>query len=166
MTTSDATAKFAMLAREYCNWCEGEKPADPEQARADAIRHLAGLYVGALGLPRVERNDYPASDAQVSQADWESVYRSCSALPVGYYYCALDPSIDAQFEMGAGDVGDDIADIYRDMKEGLQIWDSGQRDDAAWHWIWTCRLHWGVHALEALRALHLNRVSKRREDTP
>ncbi len=59
-----------------------------------------------------------------------------------------------------GDVGDDLLDIYQDVRAGLVAFDSGEVSDAAWHWSFLYRIHWGRHAVGGLFALHCMHVSK------
>ena len=49
----------------------------------------------------------------------------------------------------------DIAEIYDDLKHGLELAESSaQRADVHWTWREDFRQHWGRHALNALRAIH------------
>jgi len=59
-----------------------------------------------------------------------------------------------------GDVGDDLLDVYRDVRAGLVSLDRGNAHDAAWHWSLLFRIHWGRHAAGGLFALHCMHVSK------
>jgi len=60
-----------------------------------------------------------------------------------------------------GDVGDDLLDVYHDVRGGLVAFDRGEVNDAAWHWSFLHRIHWGRHAVGGLFALHCMHVSKR-----
>jgi hypothetical protein len=53
-----------------------------------------------------------------------------------------------------GDVIDDLADVWLDIECGLELFDRGDRDAAAWHWHLMFKSHWGRHATAALYALH------------
>jgi len=152
---TEASAEFVALAREFCNWCEGAKSSDAEVLRQEAIRFLARLYAGVLALPVVERNDFPGGP-EISEEAWQLVYRSFGALPLNYYHSAVNPSIEAEAVMGTGDAADDLADTYREIKTGVLLMENGLLDDGIWHWRWTFRVHWGEHALDALRALHVH----------
>ncbi|WP_425463863.1 DUF5063 domain-containing protein [Nocardioides aurantiacus] len=45
-----------------------------------------------------------------------------------------------------------------DLRGGLQILASGApMADVVWEWRFTFKSHWGVHAIEAIRALHAAR---------
>lgn len=53
-----------------------------------------------------------------------------------------------------GDLADDLADVYRDLKPGLVLYEGGHIDEAVWHWNFHFNIHWGRHAAEALYAMH------------
>lgn len=72
-----------------------------------------------------------------------------------HYWTVFDP-----FELEepvAPILQDDFADIYKDLKNGLVIFDRGSERgvvDAVWQWRFDFENHWGRHVVEALRALH------------
>lgn len=58
-----------------------------------------------------------------------------------------------------GSLADDLADIWRDLRPGLDAMDAVQSAAAdpetiLWHWRWTFAYHWGRHAAAAIRVLH------------
>lgn len=58
-------------------------------------------------------------------------------------------------EVSLGSLADDLADIWRDLRAGLDALEGGsQWQDVAWEWRFGLQTHWGRHAVEALRALH------------
>lgn len=71
------------------------------------------------------------------------------------YWEVFDPYEQDKPVTGALD--DDLADIYRDLKEGLLV-SSGigaaDIEEATWHWRFLFLTHWGDHLTDALRALH------------
>jgi hypothetical protein len=70
------------------------------------------------------------------------------------YWQVFDPTKDS--EAIHGSLADDIADIYRDIKEGLGLQDPDitlQRD-AIWSWRLGYYSHWGQHAINALYMAH------------
>lgn len=148
---------FADLARGYCAWCEGASLGRVPESQA-AI-WLARLYAAALVLPEVDcENEDDVPDLPKAEAD-----RAESNLAPfrGWYYRQCfdpDPRIDDAPSMG--DVGDDLLDVYKDLKGGLMVFDRGALNDALWHWSFLHRIHWGHHAAGGLFALHCMHVSK------
>jgi hypothetical protein len=51
-------------------------------------------------------------------------------------------------------VADDLADIYRDIKNGLWLHENRHSTEAIWEWKHSFNTHWGRHAVGALHALH------------
>jgi len=53
-------------------------------------------------------------------------------------------------------LADDFADIYRDLKEGLNLNESHEAspEDNIWHWRLGYYSHWGKHAIDAVRTIH------------
>ncbi|UXH79252.1 DUF5063 domain-containing protein [Roseateles amylovorans] len=149
--------EFVELACGYCQWCEGQSLGiDPE---AQAARWLALLYASALSLPRVG-GEY---GSDLPELPPETLARAESNLArfFGWYYRAWsDPDPAAQEAPGMGDLGDDLLDVYTDLKRGLVLFEAGMVDDALWHWSFLHRIHWGRHAVHALGALHGMHVSK------
>lgn len=70
------------------------------------------------------------------------------------YWEVFDPTKDS--EAIRGSLADDIADVYRDIKEGLgcQDLDLALQGDAIWEWRVGFYSHWGKHAIDALRTIH------------
>lgn len=156
--SKSSIADFAEVARGYCSWCEGESLGrDPA---SQAAGWLARLYAAALTLPdRDAENAEEPPDLPRPEADRA---KSNLAPFVGWYYREVfDPDPTLTDEPGMGDVGDDLMDIYRDVRAGLVLFDSGAVNDAAWYWSFLHRVHWGRHAVGGLLALHCMHVSKR-----
>jgi hypothetical protein len=76
------------------------------------------------------------------------------ALPFQYYWELFHSVTKEPEEPVCGDLVDDLLDIYKDVKEGLLAFESGERVLAAWHWRNTFGFHWGRHATSAIKALH------------
>ena len=149
--SSDITT-FAYLVREFCNWAEGQPRSEEEEVHI-AIKLVASLYSGALSLP----NNDPGEDIEeerVSDDQWKVIYRRFGALPFNYYFEFFSPAKLDDNEQVTGDLADDLADIYRDLKAGLSLYDLGHRQEAAWEWKSSFHIHWGRHASSALNALH------------
>lgn len=143
---------FASAARSYCNWAEqadGQQSAKSEMQAAR--RYLAALYAIAVGLPSYECEWV---ERPVSKDEWAEKYARFGALPVGYYGSICNPLQVPAGEAALGDLADDLADIWRDLQQGLTIFEDGYRNAAGWQWQDSFS-HWGEHALNALAIIHL-----------
>ena len=56
-----------------------------------------------------------------------------------------------------GSLSDDIADIYRDLRDGFVPHASGDLGEAVWNWRTDFDSHWARHAAHALYALQVLR---------
>jgi Domain of unknown function (DUF5063) len=154
---STPVTEFAEIARGYCAWCEGQSlGSDPE---FHAARWLARLYAAALALPQVacktEDGDLDLPEPELARA------KSNLAPFVGWYYReCFDPDPLLNEAPCMGDLGDDLLDIYKDIKGGLVLFNTGNANDALWDWAFLHKIHWGRHAVGGLFALHCMHVSK------
>lgn len=148
---NDVTKKFASLVKEFCNWAESDGNTEIQEAKT-AIHFLANLYSLALSLPK----DTVGKDLEtnrVSHEDWMLIYKRFGALSFNYY-SSFDNPAKIEEESNLADLADDLADIYRDLKAGLELYQSGHVDEALWEWNNDFNIHWGRHATGALNALH------------
>lgn len=119
-----------------------------------ALRHLSKLYSMALDLRVPSNVDYDLEGEESSDELWKTVFDHCSILPISYYSDVFDPHTVPGEVPVVGDLGDDLADIHRDLTRGLLLYRAGHSAEAEWDWrnsFWT---HWGRHASSAIRALH------------
>ncbi|WP_051304048.1 DUF5063 domain-containing protein [Calidithermus chliarophilus] len=164
-----ALATFAQLADEFCGFLEGEE-ASPSRGFIQRLHHLLSrLYLGALELPHTdvlfgpENDDEEASNAQADnyrREELEQQIRQVVARLAGYlgeidYYLEVfDPYETSNAEPVGGSLVDDISDIYRDLLAGLRQWERGESGAALWEWRFNFEVHWGEHAISAIRAIH------------
>ncbi len=148
--------RFAMQAELFIEWVERGTDTGGEAAR-NALIQLGRLYFAALELPAPEEEDDDDNGREVRLAheEWKSIFDQVgSRLPIGYYGEVFNPlSVPAE-EPVIGDLADDIADVYRDVVEGLRRYHEGRRARAVWLWTFHLQVHWGEHATGAIRALH------------
>jgi hypothetical protein len=131
---------------------------------ADVLGTVATLYAAApvvreVGLPEGGR-DIPAG-MRVGNDLWDALYKHLTLV------LGADASYSSHFnptgasvgdEAGVGDLADDLADIYRDLKPGVLAWNTGEDlflEDVLFQWVHYGHVHhWGRHAVDAMRALH------------
>lgn len=74
-----------------------------------------------------------------------------------FYWTVFEPLEQKPPSPVIGSLADHMADIWRDLKSGLLLIDSGgpnSRNNAVWEWRCTFESHWGRHAVEAITVLH------------
>lgn len=170
-----AIDRFAALAARFCGHVEAYRDQAPVAFLGTAHRLVAEAYVAALRLPvlpseeaadEIEDDswapDLPGADYQSADPDrmsheaWWELFRGLTEyLGERKWYREIFDPYEAPSEPEVrGDLADDLADMYRDLEDGLRKWDRGERDQAHWAWRVGFENHWGEHATGALRALH------------
>ncbi|WP_282032795.1 DUF5063 domain-containing protein [Metabacillus indicus] len=136
---------FLNTASEYCHLIENFSVFSESDKVINLLKTISSLYAAALTLP--ESN---LAEEEITALDF--------ALPdinlgvMANYWALFDPYTDE--ELVACSLNDDLQDIYRDVKEGILLFQNDKRPEATWHWKFTFESHWGQHALQAMRVLH------------
>ena len=159
LRTDPAAEAFERAARRFVSLAK-EPPSDGQRYAEELFRATFGLLKAVHFLPDVPSDDaFDSLGLEVDDEEWRRVFDGCSLLPGERCYDFVWPDGDPS----KGDIADDVADTYRDLKPGLDAWDM-KRDEllagAVWLWKHTHRLHWGLH-LEGLRKALLPVVQKR-----
>lgn len=155
-STTQAAAEFAEVAVGFCDWCENT--FDPSSAEVAAASWLASLYARALALPHVgpeNSNDPP----DLPPDTVEKVKRNLRVFDGCYYREFFNSDPTSTEEPVIGDLGDDLQDIYQDIKVGLVLFNKGEIENALWYWSFLHKAHWGHHAASAILALHNKAVA-------
>jgi Domain of unknown function (DUF5063) len=159
MTTSASPPDaFEELAVGFCSWCEGAS-LGAERETAAAV-WLARLHAAALLLPDTEP-DYEDGVDEFLKPQLAQAEKNLKPFVGWYYRVVFDPDPTNTEEPVMGDLGDDLLDIYKDIKAGCLLREQGRSSEALWYWSYMHQLHWGQHAVGALAALHAYRGSRR-----
>jgi hypothetical protein len=154
---NDPISEFTVQARDYCALIE-DGPAPNSWMFAQAcLMQLLLLYQLALQLPHAG----PDSDDLLPRIEYETWNlvreKIAKRLARDYYWAVFEPLEQELPEAIAGSLSDDLADIWRDLKPGLDVIDAGTTtspNDLAWEWRVSFETHWGAHAVGAIAALH------------
>lgn len=167
--------RFAALAAEFCVLIESRADKGPQELLRTAHRLMAELYATVLHLPVP-----PSSEAEESIEDddealarwteslaapdpddighdaWRALFDSLqqSLGDRRWYRQFFDPYDESPESEVRANLADDLADIYRDLTNGLRKWDRGERREAHETWRYTFEAHWGRHASGAMMALY------------
>jgi hypothetical protein len=146
-------ADFAELVRSYQGWALAPAGTETESARL-ALGHFLDLYHGALLLlPLPDPPEETNTQETVDEGEWKRVYELAGNLPVNYYSAISQPLVVPADEPVVADLAEDTADVFRDLVEGLRLYDDGEYSQAHWQWVFSMP-HWGEHATSAIRVLH------------
>jgi hypothetical protein len=146
--------KFPKLVSKYCNWVESLDSHTTFDLN-DLLILLSDLLKEALLMPVPTGFTSETDLKQFSQREWKKIHEKFSSLPFQYYREVFDPHDFEDDESVTGDLHEDLADIYCDLKRSLLIYHKGFEDQAIFEWKWSFNYHWGEHILSALRALFM-----------
>lgn len=155
---------FAARARVFCDLLEKDV-ADRKVWLRQLLGALADLFAAAHHLPVPDidpASTYPAGKFEFTRAEYQALFHRIGSIldDERFYSYSFDPGTlpDSPQPPEVGDLADDLADIYRDVKPGLRAWDANVEDylaDTVFDWKEPLfGSHWGRHAVDALRVLH------------
>lgn len=142
---SPEVAAFVMQAKQFREFVEKAKEYALERRLTDARQRLLELYETATALPDVD----PPEGVEPPILERLSEWPSFEAFET--YWEVFDPY--KLTKPVAGSLSDDLLDIYRDLQRGFALWETS-KIAAIWQWRFGFEVHWGDHAVDALRALH------------
>lgn len=159
----DQVEAFAVAARAYCGVIDTIS-ADDREAFDRLEIALSDLYTTIV---RVEMGSGASRDvrsAGVDHKEWKtfagriesSIGSACWVL-ADYLVGLGGKNEETDDASRARSAWDDLADIYRELREGLELWDRGDADsraEAQWHWRFGYEHHWGWHLMRAALTVH------------
>lgn len=136
---------FVEVARRYCTFIEDASSLSLSARAHRAFELLAELVHAAKRLPEGGEHSPDVEGEIAMPANWPGLGQFDT------YWELFDP-YERDSIVGAS-LTDDLLDIYRDLGRGFLAWDSGHKSSAMWDWKFHFEIHWGDHAVDALRAL-------------
>jgi hypothetical protein len=164
---SDAVGRFGLVSRRYCSLVDSRATLDKAEFLHQIYGILTELIVEAIRLPQVhftdDENERQAAKireacakSRMKHEGWSTLYNSLQEKLGDWdlYWQVFDPTKDN--EAIRGSLADDIADIYRDVKDGIRLTETNQApfDVIIFDWRFGFSSHWGNHAMNALRTIH------------
>jgi uncharacterized protein DUF5063 len=148
--------EFVDAAAKYCRLIERHRKTSQRGLLRGIAVALAQVYATGVRLPTTHAR-HQAKTRYRTHAQWQKLYNSLSRKLGRYrvYRSVFDP-YERDAAAGSGNLADDLADIYWDVKPGLVDCLSGWKgalEAAVWHWQFKMRFHWGRHAVDAMKAL-------------
>jgi hypothetical protein len=161
---SNAAANaFVSTATRFCLLLE-HPVRERDLWLADVLVTLSAVYASA---PHLRELPVPEGGEQIPQAfrltndEWNALYTHLKHTlgEQARYNAHFAPTVaKATDDPSEGDLADDLADIYRDLRPGLSAWNTGDDrylGDVLYQWVHYGYVHhWGRHAVNAMRALH------------
>jgi hypothetical protein len=148
-----AVTKFAEAAQVYCELVENAASADKHNFFERCFRLVSGLISLAIELPEI---DGAPEDRAITHDSYAEIVRRIQVQTGNreYYRMVFAPWGPDSEELMYGSISDDLADIWRDLRNGLISLESGNLNNAIWFWRFNFLYHWGPHhATQVLRPL-------------
>jgi hypothetical protein len=152
----EALESFPLCARKFCEFIDVCADLDRQALLGEVSVRLARLCEVGARLPWVN----PSTDSMNTPSDSFSLHKEQSVSleaklrekigRVNAYWEVFDPT--QKEEPVSGSLSIDLTEIYFDLKEALQLQESGAaRDDVYFDWRLGFRSHWSRHAVSALK---------------
>lgn len=149
--------RFRAAAEAFVALVEARATHSPADWLARVHAQLPELYAVALALREVAPDTGDAKQSVMTHDEWKVVYDDIGGVlgRWNYYWDVYDPYSESDHEAVCGSLADDLADIYRDLRDGLfaASAEGARPNDVFWAWRFDFASHWAAHAARAIRAL-------------
>jgi len=162
-----AVVSFVDVATRYCTLIERAAPLTSAELLAEVERLLPALYSTVLALPDVEPTDDQCQTERIPHEEWRVIHDQLrEVLGARDEYREIYDPVAVSDPAGAierGDepvlvsLADDLADIWRELRAGLNTWsqaDEMHRANILFEWRSMFSGHSGQHLVDALRVIH------------
>ena len=151
-------AAFRTAAEGYVALIDAVETVPQDRLFLNLLRALSALYGAALELPDIGGDVESLPDTWPREKYWDAFQRIGRALGNSDFDSTVVPFGEDQRdfkELGVF-LADDLGDIYVGVKQGLDLLSEGYEESGiVWDWRFGFWSHWGYHAVDALRILHL-----------
>jgi uncharacterized protein DUF5063 len=145
--------EFNQLALKYFDLFVGSS-ADKMAWLEKSEVTVAELYAAALRLPQTEPSGHDAPEMPMEDRS-RLMAEAVERIGGDVYYSFVFHPLKANEEPVGTTLADDLASIYQDLYEGVELRATGgSHQDVIWTWRINFQIHWGRHALGALQALN------------
>lgn len=159
--------RFGLIAQQYCSLVDSRSALGKSEFLLQVYRMLPKLIAEAIRLPLVNFGDDEnevqeaainqiRAKTEMRQREWEQLYDSLKEQLGDWGLCwqVFDPRKDN--EAIRGSLADDIADIYRELEDGIVLKEAIEvpPHEIIFEWRLGFFTHWAKHAIDALRTMH------------
>ena len=148
---------FPEYAERFVAFVDSTAALTREEFIRQLEHQLLDLYRAALQLHTPEPSAEFEPLGSMTQEEWAALHQRLTDQLGDFnnYSFVFDP-YDERAAPVIGSLADDVADIYRDLRNGLTALRSGHSlGDVAWEWRFGFENHWGRHAAHALYAVYV-----------
>lgn len=156
----DSISIFAEAARQYCDLLDSLANGKPDGFYRTLHRALSRLAVGANELPRGDDHENKSIRA-MTHDDWGQMMRQINhAIGADVADLIVQDGDNIEAATRVFMLSDCLADIYRELRDGLSHYKQGGLgvEKAAWDWRFFYEHHWGLHLFDAMHTVHRIRL--------
>lgn len=149
-----ALTLFRNAALRYCEFVDSLSTHSSETFLIGIEKHLLEIYTRVLSLPATEPGETDVDHLQFAENARSGFNRAIRNTlgPRDHYWMVFDSTLGEGPVRGS--LADDIADVYFDLKEWLQLAkDEVSKVSVIWDLKLSFRSHWGRHTSSALKAI-------------
>ncbi|MES2439524.1 MAG: DUF5063 domain-containing protein [Verrucomicrobiota bacterium] len=153
---------FVNAAREYCELAEQDNNVTASDL--GTVRELLLRLI--YHIPAIEKAPHSAEFDGLGPDDsnYLRIAKRFSGFSFNFYSVIFDPhAITPPDEPVMCMLSDDLADIYRDLAQGLDNANKGHLAEACFDWSHSYKYHWARHAVNALMAIEIRRTDNNDE---
>lgn len=164
----NALSAFASVAAEYCALIDSlgdGRPADLYMKLEELLVRLHGAILPVeKEMPDKEHPEFEKFEMTndqwhgVAMTIGEAVGEESGRLYMEHGGANADATeVEMYYATRAGMLWDDLADIYRELHDGLALWELACPDaqaQAAWEWRFGYESHWGYHLFRAMTTVY------------
>ncbi len=148
-------SEFITMSAEYCRALNSIEQFTPYGFATFSLKLLPILYIKAFNLPTFDDYDRDAVEKFVSEEEWTRVKIQLSKL-----FGKNDEYIETYTRFGetqTESLSENLADIYQDLKDFVQLVSFGINDaiaEAVGEVKFNFENYWGQRLLNALKVIH------------
>ena len=148
---------FLAVAADYCQLIESRAAFDRIALCRRSFELLSRLIHLATLLPNIEPDTIDPPQERVRHEEWGQIFGDLAQRlgTADGYWMVFDPYDPHDHSSIMTSLADDLADVYRDLKDSLAQGDgAGPIRDDLWNLKFAFETHWGQHAVDAVKALY------------
>jgi hypothetical protein len=156
---SKNVVEFVTVANEYCAFLEKVSEHDKPALIDKSLKLLSLLYLKVLLLPEVEQINEEVNEKFVTEFDWQFIKNGVQSILDNddIYLDFFDAEMNETPEPATSSISENLADIYQDLKDFLEIYKLGVDElsnDAILDCCISFKEYWGFRAVNSIRILH------------
>jgi hypothetical protein len=165
---SKNVVEFVTVANEYCTFLEKVSEHEKPVFIDKSLKLLSLLYLKVLLLPEVEQVNDDPNEKFVTEFDWQFIRNGVQSVlgDDDTYLDFFDLQMHETPEPTTNSISENLADIYQDLKDFLEIYKLGVEDlsnDAILECISSFREFWGFRLVNTTKMLHHMQYSTKDE---